>query len=310
MACEYYKASAPGSFMISGEHAVLHGKLALVGAVDKTITVQLIPRKDSQIIIYSDQLGQFVTDLKSITVQPPLEYVLATVEYMHSQLTSGFEIYIDSQLSHLVGLSSSAAVTVATLATVVEFCQLNYSRVDYFKAAKSIIQKVQGNGSGADIAAAVYGGVLAFTADPVSIVSIVTKHVPWSLIYTGYKTPTPQVIRLIDQAKSQYPEYYSSLFTAIDTASQMIKKGLIAQDYQLVGEWFNRHAAIQSAMLLACDKIQEILYQCYQSSKVYGAKISGSGLGDCVLALGDLTDLCFTHQIPITIHSKGLVIHE
>ena len=40
-----YTASAPGSLMLFGEHAVLHGHAALVAAVDRRVTVTLRPRR-------------------------------------------------------------------------------------------------------------------------------------------------------------------------------------------------------------------------------------------------------------------------
>ena len=46
-------SSAPGSLMISGEHAVLHGRHALVGAVDQRVRVMLTPRADDTIRICS-----------------------------------------------------------------------------------------------------------------------------------------------------------------------------------------------------------------------------------------------------------------
>ena len=50
-----FKASAPGSLMLLGEHAVLHGKPALVGALDKRITVTLTPMRHDRIEIISNQ---------------------------------------------------------------------------------------------------------------------------------------------------------------------------------------------------------------------------------------------------------------
>ena len=52
------KASAPGSLMLMGEHAVLHGKKALVCAIDQRISVSLTPREDARISIVS-ALGEY-----------------------------------------------------------------------------------------------------------------------------------------------------------------------------------------------------------------------------------------------------------
>ena len=57
-----YKFSAPGSIMLMGEHAVLRNQLAIVGAVDKRMTVTLTPHENNRIEIYSS-LGNYHTTL-------------------------------------------------------------------------------------------------------------------------------------------------------------------------------------------------------------------------------------------------------
>ena len=44
-----YRASAPGSLMLFGEHAILYGQAALVTAINQRISVLLEPRNDEQI---------------------------------------------------------------------------------------------------------------------------------------------------------------------------------------------------------------------------------------------------------------------
>ena len=49
-------ASAPGSIMITGEHAVVYGHKAIVAAVEQRISVTLTPRQDDQVRITSESL--------------------------------------------------------------------------------------------------------------------------------------------------------------------------------------------------------------------------------------------------------------
>ena len=310
MGYELHKASAPGSFMISGEHAILRGKLGLVAAIEQRIEVILTPRADNQIIIHSDKLGEYQTDLESLTMVNPFEFVLASIESQRACLKSGFELAIYSEFSHTMGLSSSAAVTIATLAALVNFTERLYSEFDYFNTGCKVIRRVQGMGSGADIAAAIWGKVVAITTNPQKIYTIDVHSVPWHLIYTGYKTPTSQVVAKVNEAANRYPMFYQALFDAIDAASHVIVSGLKTQDYQLVGEWMKRHNALQMAMQLVCPQSQQILMQCQVLPNIDGAKVSGAGLGDCILVLGDLPAATFAHQMAVKVAERGLMIHE
>jgi len=113
-----WQCSAPGSVMLTGEHAILNGEAALVAAVDKRITVQLTPRTDDKIIIHSERLGEYTTSLSTLKSTPPFEFVLNSLILLKDKINTGLELNILSDFSHQVGLGSSAACTVATLAVI------------------------------------------------------------------------------------------------------------------------------------------------------------------------------------------------
>ena len=79
---------------------------------------------------------------------------------------------------------------------------------NYFQRGLSIIRQVQGIGSGADVAAVVYGGVVSYHMQPLKIQ--VTEHLPnLYLIYCGYKTPTATVVKQINKQESMQPEQFA-----------------------------------------------------------------------------------------------------
>ena len=62
------RVSAPGSLMLSGEHAVLRDYPALVAAVDKRIFIELSPLGKNHIIIESDKFGSLVLPLEHLSL--------------------------------------------------------------------------------------------------------------------------------------------------------------------------------------------------------------------------------------------------
>ena len=309
MAYTSYKASAPGSFMISGEHAVLRGKLALVAAVDKRMTVCLTPRSDQTVLIKSARLGEYKAQLSQITSEPPFEFVLTSIAEYQSILPSGFELTIEADFSHKVGLSSSAAVTVATIAVLSKFSGKTLTEREYFLKACKVIQQVQGLGSGADVAASVYGGVLAYTRDPLDI-EIVEHYPKLHLIYSGYKTSTPDVVAQVDERVKKHTPFYRAIFNAIHAASEALKEAFTEKNSLSIGQWFNRHYALQDAMQLACPSIKKIVRELRAMPSILGVKISGAGLGDCVLAVGELNPDTLPGQLTIKVSSTGLLLDE
>src|SRR5207253_1594537 len=160
----YLKSSAPGSLMLLGEYAVLHGQHALVCAIDKRMTVTLTPRNDKKIFLES-ALGHYETTLSDLKMVAPFQFVLATLRAVRKNLKHGCHLKIESEFSDSVGFASSAAVTVATLSALTQWlchpeaCSsrrrisgLELSLQDFIKLARRIVRHVQGTGSGADVA--------------------------------------------------------------------------------------------------------------------------------------------------------------
>src|SRR5205085_310235 len=192
------KASAPGSLMLLGEFAVLNGKQALVCAVNKRLSVTLTPRLDTRIEITSDILGKFSTDVSQLKIAKPLQFVLGVLQSFQHQLQQGCDIHIESEFSSTIGWGSSAAVTVATLTVLMNWLSIPYTQPELLKRSRDVVRAIQGVGSGADIAASVYGGVVSYNADTLNVEKF-SVSLPLHAIYSGYKTETAIVIQQVQQ---------------------------------------------------------------------------------------------------------------
>ena len=195
MVSKTYQAKIPGSIMLFGEHAVLYGSYAIATTVNQFITVTLTPRSDSTIVINSE-LGKLELQISNIEIKSPFQFVLAAIENYGKKLSSGFDLNIESDFSDKLGLGSSAAVTVATISVIEEWLHKKPVSLKLFKLAKQVVQKVQGVGSGTDIAASVYGGTVAYKMKPLFIEKL-THNLSVKIIYSGSKTPTVEVVKFV-----------------------------------------------------------------------------------------------------------------
>ncbi len=284
-----FRTSAPGSIMLLGEYGVLFGMPALVCAVDKRIHVTLTPRHDMEIHIHSDVLGTYQTELLNLTLEKPFDFVLGAVKHVQTKMRRGCDIAITSEFSSKVGLGSSAAVTVATLAALITWLEIRVTPIDLVRQARGIIRHCQGLGSGADVAASVYGGVVFYHAQPLMAEKIAVK-LPLSLYYTGYKTPTVEAVQQVKTHFNQYPQVFKQLCASIGQCAQEGMALVRKQDWQKLGEVMNIQQGLMEALGVSPPIMQHMTRVLRQQSGVRGAKISGSGLGDCVVGLGDLDD--------------------
>ncbi len=308
----WFKASAPGSLMLLGEYAVLQGKHALVCAIDRRITVTLSPRQDTQLILHS-ALGQYQTSLSQLKPIKPFQFVLTAFQLFHTQLKQGFDVSIESAFSDQVGFASSAAVTVATLSALTTYLQLSLSPSQLIQYGRQVVRRVQGQGSGADIAACVLGGMVAYRAAPFLAESLPFIF-PITVVYSGHKTPTKEAIDYVQKKFAAYPVLFRHICHAIDDCARHGIQVASLPDQDALGAVMTIQQGLLDALGVNTDVLNQLIVLLRQQKTLTGVKLSGSGLGDCVIGLGQLSDpldVSSMHraarQMDVAMTSQGVV---
>jgi mevalonate kinase len=274
--------------MLLGEYAVLYAKPALVLAVDQRITVTVTPSDSSSIAISSPGYAEWVGDLSTLGITAPFTFVTACLWQLRHRLPGGCHVLINSDFTDQIGLGSSAAVTVATLAALYTWCKITFSSLSLIKAARSIVRLVQGGlGSGADVAAAVMGGIVYYQAKPLLVIPATFENMlPLTVIYSGSKTATSKAITQVSEDFACSPMLFKKLCEAIAACTKQGYAALQQKNYSLLGKVMNVQQGLLESLGVATPELVLLLQQLRSQPQIFGAKISGAGLGDCVIALG------------------------
>jgi len=283
--------SAPGSLMLLGEHAVLQGKHALVCAINRRITVHLSPSLKDSVAICST-LGEYQNPLSELGDHPSFRFVLQAIRQHRDRIPSGFELKIDSEFSADIGFGSSAAVTVAMHAALMRWVDgVEPAREALFAQTLETVQAVQGRGSGADLAASVFGGIVGYSTAPEFHPLNIT--LPLTAVYCGYKTPTVEAIQKVEALRKDHPAKYDRIYSEIDLGVQEALVALKEDDRMLLGLVLDRNQQLMDEMGVNTPELEEIVAALQNHPDICGAKISGSGLGDCAIGIGhaDLNEL-------------------
>lgn len=301
--------------MLLGEYAVLHGKTAIVTAVNKFILISLIPRNDNTIYIRSS-LGELAADRRQLQPLPPFEFVLTALA--SKKLPTGCNVMIESNLPNSIGLGSSAAVTVALLAGMHAWLKTPLTKKKLWQEAINVIRVVQDQGSGADCAASIYGGVIAFRNHPLHVVSL-EKRPPIVVIYSGKKLTTARAINIVNTRRQQQPAFYRDLDKKIDKLGLHAINIINTGDWKAFGRALNEGQKLMITLGVNNKILDTLINQLREQPSIFGAKISGSGLGDCIIGVGMLQPNVFPQnnnernlgikQIPLTITPRGVNIN-
>ncbi len=300
----FYRASAPGSLILMGEYAVTQGSPCLIAAINQRIHISLIPRKDKVISIFSS-LAQHTTQRDTLDDHPALRFVMSCLR-QHA-LPSGCDIHIHADFSSQLGLGSSAATTASLCHALAQWCDLPQTVHSLWQTGMAVIQEVQGAGSGADLAASCIGGLVSFQKEPFSIEQL--NHSPAiTALYSGQKQSTT------DALKRPMPS------TTWNHRMQMLTEKAI--EHAKHANWNELAECMSQAHELLCERgvctpvLASLITTLNNCSSMQGAKISGAGYGDCVIALGSQpasqplnlsNSACsLKRELPISITQEGV----
>lgn len=309
------RVSAPGSMMITGEHAVVYGHAAIVAAIEQRITIEVAPLSRRDLEIRSDIAPPATVPLDGIVVQGPYRFVLAAAEVFAAELPHGVRLDIRSEIDPTLGLGSSAAVTVAALGVFARLCDALEG--DLHSAALAIIRRIQGRGSGADLAASLMGGMNAYrlapemvTAAPPADTRAIIERLPTpprlSLRHAGYKTPTAEVLAQVARAMEGREDAFAALYACMGETAQSAIDAARRADWPDFGVALSRYQAHMAELGVSDETLDRIIAEATSTPGLLAAKISGSGLGDCVLAVGAGPE----GFSPVTVAEKGLTIDD
>ena len=297
-------ASAPGSAMLFGEHSVLRGGMAIVTAIDCRLSVRITPRADKVIEVRSS-VGHTSTTCDDLSFGHALRFIEGVFRFVRP--AQGFSVEVLSSIDPTVGLASSASVTVALLAALRQHSTGSIDQQALLNDACSVIRLVQGHGSGADAASIIYGGVIAYRMANADV-TFLCPGLPLVLIYSGKKTPTPKVIRRVNEAEKAFPEVYKGIFSAIDTVTLEAMEAIRLQQLPRVGSLMNQASGLMEALGVGTPELSDLCWALRSEPTIFGAKISGSGLGDAAVGLGSIPSSFSGKRLPSTVARKGVEV--
>lgn len=316
----------PGKLVLAGEYAVLEpGFLALVTAVDRFLELRLTPSDRMELraeMLGIDAAAEYRDGRWSVPGAPFVaEAATIALRYLAEKgsLIEPFRLEIEGGFGSgsKYGLGGSGAVTVGVVGAILRAhgmaIESAEGRDTVFRLAAIAHLRVQGGGSGIDLAASTYGGTLLYSsfnpawlmeqlALKTSIVEIVEGLWPflkvealewpaWELgvAWTGRSSSTSEYLslyrRLKDRADPGFPSFLARTRQAVDT----LARGIRARDLALALEGMEagRQALSQlSTPLGAALETPELARFATIAVQCGGrGKPSGAGGGDCGIAL-------------------------
>ena len=307
--------SAPGKLVLCGEHAVLHGQPAIVMAINRRMRVKMRLRNDNIIAIKSHKFGIVNLKFADLETEKCADKWYGSVAFLVRKLLSagcGIDIDITSQIED-VGFGSSGAlfscvaygllkITINSI-TMNSKIKLLFYILDLYREFNKLRNKSAIQPSGIDIVASVLGGVAYFYPKKKVVEKLdfgLLKNTKLTAIFTGQRTNKKLVRDVIFYAKHR-----KRIYKKIGKIVKKVRKAIIKKKRRKMFSLLRKNQKMLHKLGMSNITISRIISQCKKKKII--AKISGSGLGDCVLALGKI-DINDKRCFDIEVDEKGIEI--
>ena len=298
------KASAPAKVILFGEHFVVYGSPAILAAINKRISVnaRTIIHDENKIVIrsdigvageYNNNNGKFNAlegGSKAKLVLDPLYGAIRQVLLMRNNKKQknnvGIEIGISSRVPPGIGLGSSAASCVATVAAVDSLFQENPSRQKVCELAIESERLIHKRTSGADCYVSTFGGLMQYYGKSKSFKNIETKGQSLCLVVanTGINHSTSDLVAGVKKFRDRNRILFKTLLNYASDICLQACAAIELGKYDKIGELMNENQIILQQLGISHHKVRDII-DIYRKAGAIGAKITGAGGGGAVIAL-------------------------
>ena len=301
-------AKAPGKIILFGEHFVVHGNRAILGAIDKYATVTS-EKTNTENILISSSLGQASIqkdqDVDKVEKKFRPFFYIAKQVITKNNFDKGISIKIESDIPIGAGLGSSSACCVATAASILNL----FDKSDEKEILELSIQAektIFANSSGADCTVSVHGGIIQYQKEEGFSKIDIENELNFLIIDSEQVHATDKVVEQVKKFKEENSNVFSELCSEEERLITKALDSMKNNDLETIGKCMAQNQMYLEQIGVSNDTLLSITKEIEKIT--FGAKITGAGDGGCIIALtkkdNDLSEYVNTtkyqtHQVSI-----------
>jgi mevalonate kinase len=277
-----YHIETKGKIILLGEHSVIYGAPALAIPLKSGISAKIYPNNEIKI--------------KNIPVDNKISVALKKIKQLVP--CKGFNIELESQIPVGAGFGASAVFSNLLVKSAVLFSQNKERSLEEISKFTYELEKIfHGNPSGIDNTVVTYEKACLFQKNSLKINPLWDgfyansesyifdlPNLPLIIGYSKEKGDTEKMVLKVKEKLGEkgIEKFIQDMSGKFENALSAIKE----KDYKNLGDLFFNIQNEYKSIGISTEKI-DLMVNAVKECGGYGAKLSGSGGGGCVIALVD-----------------------
>ncbi|PII83803.1 mevalonate kinase [Leucobacter sp. OLIS6] len=276
--------------ILFGEHAVVYGAPAIAIPVDSLTAEAVIERGAPGLRLESSLFTGPVEDAPA-RLAPVVTAIRASLEraglggLAHGTDAQGATVRIRSSIPHERGLGSSAAVAAAIARAAFDLAGSELDDETLFDLIQTAEKVAHGTPSGIDARTVAATGAIRFNRGAVAPIRI---GAPLTLAFadSGHPGSTAKAVGSVQALREREPESTDALLSRLAEIAEGSIAELAAGDRTAIGAAMTEAHGILNRVGVSSERLDAIA-EAARAAGAAGAKLTGGGLGGCVIAVAD-----------------------
>jgi mevalonate kinase len=300
-------ARAPGKAILFGEHSVVYARPAIAIPVTqvqaKATILADLKAPTGRVWIDAPDID-LNCDLTTLNPDHPLAQLLRIVqETLKIDHFPALRMRLTSTIPVAAGLGSGAAVSVAAIRALSNFCGLPLDNETVSQLAYQIEKIYHGTPSGIDNTVITFAQPIYFIrGQPIELLK---PAFPFTLVIadTGIASLTAAAVGGVRLRWQETPTLYEALFDCIARITQQARQYITTGNVPALGPlMYENHQALVE-MGVSSPELDRLV-RAAQTAGAWGAKLSGGGQGGNMIALAPVGQ---AEHIAAALRSAGAV---
>ena len=269
-------AQAQGKIILIGEHAVVHHTPAIV-----------LPVFDAYVEVHVEASESDYIDssfFKGPIIEIPDTYQaiqMLIIKLKHDLMINQVKITIDPHIPVAAGMGASAAIASAITQAMFQYTKTPLSQ-ETLQTWMNFSEKIaHGSPSGIDVEGVLTQKPLVFQKNRTSKVLTSTLNGYLLIVFSGIKGSTKEAV---SKVQSYVASQGNQIIEEMEATINETIKAYTNKDIHSVGLLLNRYQSYLHTLGVSHHVLDDMIKDAYELGSL-GAKLSGGGLGGCMIAL-------------------------